>query len=276
MLSLAVGKQSMQMAPQEVRTFFVGAVAWGRRSIFHAEPMARLFLDVLRHYRMQHRYLLHEFVLMPDHFHLLLTPMPDISLEKAAQLIKGGFSFRVKHEMGSNLEVWQPGFTNHRIHDAGDYARHVEYIRENPVKRHLVARAEDYPYSSAAGALEADPAPPGLKAPIMRAVSSSVPRGGTDASTGVNTGSCEITECPTSNRKMQKLYNEAQPQGRASLCLRFSARNLVEELRHATELLKALLDEFGGGELAQLGHTVLGTIDIGRPQPRTQITQRQF
>jgi hypothetical protein len=68
--------------------------------------------------------------------------------------------------MGLGLEVWQPRPTNHRIRDAGDYARHVEYIRENPVKRHLVAKAEDYPYSSASGALEVDPAPPGLKAPF--------------------------------------------------------------------------------------------------------------
>ena len=159
----------MIMAPQEVRTFFVTAVTWGRRVIFRADPLARLFLDTLQRYRVQHRYLLHEFVLMPDHFHLLLTPMPEVSLEKAVQLIKGGFSFRVKRELGSNLEVWQPGPTNHRIHDAADYARHVEYIHQNPVKRRLVAKAEEYPYSSASGALGIDPAPPGLKARSMRA-----------------------------------------------------------------------------------------------------------
>jgi len=37
----------MQPASQEVRTFFVSSVTWGRRSIFHAEPLARLFLDTL-------------------------------------------------------------------------------------------------------------------------------------------------------------------------------------------------------------------------------------
>jgi putative transposase len=159
----------MPLAPQELRTFFVGAVTWGRRPIFLAEPMARLFLDTLQRYRVKRSYLLHEFVLMPEHFHLLLTPAPDVSLEEAMQLIRGGFSFRVKREMGLNLEIWQRGPTNHRIHDAGDYARHAEYIRENPVKRHLVAKAEEYPYSSASGAIEVDPAPPGLKAPFTRA-----------------------------------------------------------------------------------------------------------
>jgi len=35
---------------------------------------------------------------MPDHFHLLITPRE--SLERAMQLIKGGFSFRAKRETG--------------------------------------------------------------------------------------------------------------------------------------------------------------------------------
>jgi putative transposase len=161
------------MAPQEVRTFFVSAVTWGRRSIFHAEPMARLLLDALRHYRLQRRCLLYEFVLMPEHFHLLLKPRPDVSLEKAIQSIKRGFSFRVKLEMRLDLEVWQPGPTTHRIRDAGDYAWHVEYIHQNSVKRHLVAKAEEYPYSSVSGALEVEPAPPGLKAQSRAALGSS-------------------------------------------------------------------------------------------------------
>jgi putative transposase len=56
--------------------------------------MADLFVQVLLSYREQHKYLLHEFVLMPDHFHLLITPT--LTLERALQLIKGGFSFRPK------------------------------------------------------------------------------------------------------------------------------------------------------------------------------------
>ena len=140
---------------------------------FPRRTYARLFLDVLQSYRVQRRYLLHEFVVMPEHFHLLLTPAPDVSLEKVAQLIKGGFSFRVKHELGLAIEVWQPGPQNHRIRDIADYARHVEYICQNPVKRHLAKIAQDYPYSSASGAFDIDPPPPGLKAQARRAICSS-------------------------------------------------------------------------------------------------------
>ena len=37
--------------------------------------MAQLLVDVLHHYREQTKYLLHEFVVMPNHFHLLITPV---------------------------------------------------------------------------------------------------------------------------------------------------------------------------------------------------------
>jgi putative transposase len=47
-------------------------------------------------YHSQGKFLLHAFVIMPDHFHALITPAENVSLEKAMQYIKGGFSFRLK------------------------------------------------------------------------------------------------------------------------------------------------------------------------------------
>jgi putative transposase len=140
-------------------TYMVTSSTWERRSLFRNERWARMFIDTLYHYRG-----LHEFVIMPDHFHVLLTPKT--SLEKAVQFIKGGFSYRSKKELGSNMEVWQKGFSDHRIRDAGDYLRHVDYIRENPVRKHLCEGVGEYPYSSAAAGIELDPVPQGLK-PIL-------------------------------------------------------------------------------------------------------------
>ena len=154
----------MKDAPQEIRTFFVTSVSNARRPIFRKEEMARLFLSVLRDYRGQGRYLLHEFVVMPDHFHVIITPAADIPLEKAAQYIKGGFSFRAKKELAFPSLVWQEkGLTNHRIRDAEDYQRHREYIHHNPVKAGLAKIASAYPYSSAFPGMELDPAPPWLE-----------------------------------------------------------------------------------------------------------------
>jgi hypothetical protein len=98
---------------------------------------------------------------MPDHFHLLLTP--SIPLERAMQLIKGGFSFRAKREFASNAEIWQRGFSDHRIRDAEDYETHVHYIHLNPVKKHLCQKPGEYKYSSAYPGWRLDPIPQGLK-----------------------------------------------------------------------------------------------------------------
>jgi hypothetical protein len=61
--------------------------------------MAQLLVDVLAENRRKKRFLLHEFVIMTNHFHLLLTPAAEIPLEKALQFIKGGFSYRAKREI---------------------------------------------------------------------------------------------------------------------------------------------------------------------------------
>lgn len=146
-------------------TYTITSATWGRRSLFSREPWARLLIDTLYHYRGT-AYLLHEFVIMPDHIHVLLTPKT--SLEKAMQFIKGGFSYRAKKELGSNMEVWQKGFSDHRIRDFADYLHHVSYIRENPVRKHLCGRAEEFAYSSAQSGFELDPVPQGLKPAIPK------------------------------------------------------------------------------------------------------------
>ena len=147
------------------QTYMVTSATWDRRDLFRNERWARLLIDTLYHYRGS-AYLLNEFVIMPDHLHVLLTTKT--SLEKAVQFIKGGFSYRAKKELGSSMEVWQKGFSDHRIRDAGDYLRHVDYIRQNPLRKHFCERAEAYPYSSAAAGMELDPIPQGLKPVSMK------------------------------------------------------------------------------------------------------------
>jgi hypothetical protein len=83
---------------------------------------------------------LHEFAFMPDHIHVLLTPLT--SFEKAVQ---------------------QKGFSDHRIRDASDYAVHVSYIHNNPVHERFCERREEFPFSSAHLGFELNAAPQGLK-----------------------------------------------------------------------------------------------------------------
>jgi REP-associated tyrosine transposase len=148
---------------QQIRpgqTYFVTSQTWQRRALFRNPTWADLFLETLNSYRTR-AYLLHEYVLMPEHFHILITP--SVSLERAVQFIKGGFSFRAKKELLSSMEIWQSGFSDHRIRDAADYQIHVEYIYRNPVGRKLVENVMEYPYCSAFPGSTKDQLPQWLK-----------------------------------------------------------------------------------------------------------------
>jgi putative transposase len=136
----------MRLAPQETRTYLVTAVTAGRRSLFQVTATAELFKRTILDYRSQGKFLLHAFVIMPDHFHVLITPAPDVSLEKAVQFIKGGFSFRLK----SKLDVWMRSFNESQIMTKEKFISCVRYIEENPVRRGLVSIPQAHPFSSAA------------------------------------------------------------------------------------------------------------------------------
>jgi putative transposase len=124
-------------------TYFMTSKTLEGRSFLQSDRNARLFLHVLYSYERAGHFRLHEFVVMPDHIHVILTPREDTTLEKCVQLIKGSFAHQTKHR------VWQRGFTDHRIRDLNDFNRHRRYIHLNPVKRGLVTRPDEYRYCSA-------------------------------------------------------------------------------------------------------------------------------
>ena len=111
-------------------TYFVTTVAADPRALFQGQQNAQLMTDVLFRYRDQGRYALHAFVVMPDHIHLMLSPSVNESIERCVQCIKGGYSFALR----SKGSIWQKSFYEHRLRNYEDYARHIAYIEQNPVR----------------------------------------------------------------------------------------------------------------------------------------------
>jgi putative transposase len=69
-----------------------------------------------------------------------------MTIEKAMQLVKGGFSYRLKREFQYAGEVWQRGFSEARADDEESFLRHREYIAQNPVKAGLADFPGQYPF----------------------------------------------------------------------------------------------------------------------------------
>jgi len=128
------------------RVFFVTTKSSMGKRLLQSERNAGLLIDVLRSLVAEHRFKLHDFVIMPDHVHLLIELGRDMTIEKALQLIKGRFSHRLSHEFGYKGEVWQRGFTEVQVPCREGFEQHRRYIAENPVKAAPVDAAEMYPF----------------------------------------------------------------------------------------------------------------------------------
>jgi len=114
--------------------------------LLQSERNAGLLIEVLRSLVAEHHFKLLDFVIMPDHVHLLVEVGSEMTIEKAMQLVKGRFSHRLGKELGYKGEVWQRGFTEEQVLNKQSFDAHREYIAENPVKAGLATFANEYPF----------------------------------------------------------------------------------------------------------------------------------
>jgi putative transposase len=128
------------------RTFFATTKTYGGRRLLETDRNATLLVDVLRSCVAARKFQLLDFVVMPNHLHLLITVPGGMTIEKAIQLIKGRFSYRLKKEFGYPGEVWQASFSEVRADTKESIAGYREYIALNPVKAGLAESPEQYPY----------------------------------------------------------------------------------------------------------------------------------
>ncbi len=137
------------------QTCFVSLLTAGGLPLFRNERWAIAFLNTLERYSRE--YALHDFVVMPDQVHLLLSP--HCPLERVVQLIKGGYSFNARRAFEWKGDIWQAGFSDHRILDEADWHSHIAYIE----KKLASLRTADYRFCGRAGAVPLAAVPAWLK-----------------------------------------------------------------------------------------------------------------
>jgi REP element-mobilizing transposase RayT len=111
--------------------------------------IADLVADAMRHFH-ESRYLLHEWVVMPNHAHAVIWPMPNHLLSNILKSWKQFTSRRAKKILGMGEEpFWQPESYDHWIRNDDEKTRIFRYIRNNPVTAGLCVRPENWRWSSA-------------------------------------------------------------------------------------------------------------------------------
>jgi putative transposase len=112
---------------------------------------------VVRSVKMRHPFLIHGWVVLPEHIHCVLElPEGDSDFATRWRLIKADFSKLLPvSERRSNVRqrrgergIWQRRFWEHLIRDESDYRAHMDYVHINPVKHGLVKRVRDWPFST--------------------------------------------------------------------------------------------------------------------------------
>lgn len=91
----------------------------------------QIVVGALRHYNFK-EYLLHSFIIMPNHLHILLSPLTEKPINTVIGRIKGFTSFKIKKLLGIDSEIWQQGMFDRIVRSDDEFKKYVDYIRNNP------------------------------------------------------------------------------------------------------------------------------------------------
>ncbi|USN99913.1 MAG: transposase [Phycisphaeraceae bacterium] len=165
--------------PNHVR--FLTFSCYRRLPLFDNDSIKDAFVEHVGACRARTNFLLHAWVIMPEHVHMMIWPdLPEFPVPKVTWTLRRGFARTVIgrwRELGApildrlrspdgRIRFWQPGGGYDRNIIGGDELdEKVGYIHENPVRRGLVSRPTDWAWSSARrysgdreGQLHIDPA----------------------------------------------------------------------------------------------------------------------
>jgi REP element-mobilizing transposase RayT len=108
---------------------------------------ARLVVAALHHFDGV-RYRLHEWVVMPNHVHALMTPLNGCSLSSVVHSWKSYTAKEINRVLNRRGALWHRDYFDRMIRDHEHFESTVAYIRENPVKAGLCDKPQEWPFGS--------------------------------------------------------------------------------------------------------------------------------
>jgi putative transposase len=117
--------------------------------VFFSDEDCELYLDQLAHHCRRRAVEVIAYCLMPNHVHLVLVPPAEDGLHRVLRPVHTRIAQRVNRAQGWSGHLWQGRFFSAALDEDYFYAA-VRYVERNPLRAGMVARAEDYRWSSAA------------------------------------------------------------------------------------------------------------------------------
>ncbi|WP_334186641.1 transposase [Noviherbaspirillum sp.] len=119
-----------------------------RQIIFHAPEDYEVFLRWMREAARQFHVLIHAYVLMPNHLHLLATPADDTGLARMMQWIGRYYVPYFNRKYLRSGTLWEGRYKATVIDSERYFMVCSCYIELNPVRASLVTMPDEYPWSS--------------------------------------------------------------------------------------------------------------------------------
>jgi putative transposase len=144
---------------------FITCSCYRRLPLLGTARARTLFVKVLGEVRRRYRFALVGYVVMPEHFHLLISEPAVGTPSVVLQVLKQRVSCRLRHRRRQRVPSAQihlrfggvedllPSFWQRRFHDFNVWSRKkrvekLNYMHQNPVKRGLAVKGPDWPWSS--------------------------------------------------------------------------------------------------------------------------------
>ena len=139
---------------------FITCSCYRRQPQLSTAKRRDLFLKILQETRRKYRFVVHGYVIMPEHFHLLITEPEVGDPSVVMKVLKQRFSRQLnqRRRRTSSLQtalwdltpdpVWQKRFYDFNVWTERKRTEKLRYMHRNPVKRGLVEHSDQWKWSS--------------------------------------------------------------------------------------------------------------------------------
>ena len=121
-----------------------------RQTIFHKDEDYEAFLRVLEEGLAKYPVELYSYVLMPNHWHLVLRPSEDGGMGRLLRWVTATHTqrYHAHYDTSGEGHLYQSRFKSFPIEDDEHFLTVCRYVERNPLRAKLVSRAEDWKYGS--------------------------------------------------------------------------------------------------------------------------------
>jgi putative transposase len=130
------------------RTYFLTCCLDGRRRLLARPDLAELVTNLYVAQRDRGHIALHGYVIMPDHYHVLLTVGDEVSISNVVRTVHSLSTQAGRRTMEIRGRIWQSRFYDHVVRDEDDFRAKLDYLHNNPLRAGLVEDVTAYPWSS--------------------------------------------------------------------------------------------------------------------------------